>query len=99
MCCYKHLEENIIINLVKINKKNKMEELTEQQIKKHISAAYDSVDLINKLNLLETKTEEDLEKLKTNKKHIKIMLNKKWFIEALTTEQKTELKNIFKQNR
>jgi len=76
-----------------------MEELTEQQIKKHISATYDSVDLINKLNLLETKTEEDLEKLKTNKKHIKIMLNKKWFIEALTTEQKTELKNIFKQNR
>ena len=57
------------------------------------------IENINKLNLLETKTEEDLEKLKTNKKHIKIMLNKKWFIEALTTEQKTELKNIFKQNR
>ena len=73
-----------------------MEELTQEQIEKSVSAVYDSVNLINELNSKETKTEEDLDSIKRNKEHIKIMLGKDWFVEALTTEQKAELETISK---
>lgn len=73
-----------------------MEELTQEQIEKSVSAAYDSVNLINELNSKETKTEEDADAINRNKEHVKIMLGKDWFIEALTTEQKAELETISK---
>jgi hypothetical protein len=73
-----------------------MEELTQEQIEKSVSAVYDSVNLINKLNSKETQAEEDTDAINRNKEHIKIMLGKDWFVEALTTEQKVELEGIFK---
>lgn len=73
-----------------------MEELTQEQIEKSVSAAYDSVNLINELNSKESKTEEDTDTINRNKEHVKIMLGKDWFVEALTSEQKVELKGIFK---
>ena len=73
-----------------------MEELTQEQIEKSVSAAYDSVNLINELNSKESKTEEDTDTINRNKGHVKIMLAKDWFVEALTTEQKAELETISK---
>ena len=73
-----------------------MEELTQEQIEKSVSAAYDSVNLINELNSKESKTEEDTDTINRNKEHVKIMLGKDWFVEALTSEQKAELETISK---
>ena len=68
-----------------------MEELTQDQIEKSISAAYDSVSLINGLNSKEVLTEEEADSKDRNIEHIKIMLSKEWFANALTKNQKTEL--------
>ena len=68
-----------------------MEELTQAQIEKSISAAYDSVSLINGLNSKEVLTEEEADSKDRNIEHIKIMLSKEWFANALTKNQKTEL--------
>jgi hypothetical protein len=68
-----------------------MEELTQEQIERSISAAYDSVSLINELNSKEVLTEEEADSKDRNIEHIKIMLSKEWFANALTKDQKTEL--------
>ena len=68
-----------------------MEELTQAQIEKSISAAYDSVSLINGLNSKEVLTEKEADSKDRNIEHIKIMLSKEWFANALTKDQKTEL--------
>ena len=68
-----------------------MEELTQDQIEKSISAAYDSVSLINGLNSKEVLTEKEADSKDRNIEHIKIMLSKEWFASALTKDQKTEL--------
>ena len=68
-----------------------MEELTQEQIEKSISAAYDSVSLINELNSKEVLTEKEADSKDRNIEHIKIMLSKEWFANALTKDQKTEL--------
>ena len=68
-----------------------MEELTQDQIEKSISATYDSVSLINGLNSKEVLTEEEADSKDRNIEHIKIMLSKEWFANALTKDQKTEL--------
>jgi hypothetical protein len=68
-----------------------MEELTQDQIEKSISAAYDSVSLINGLNSKEVLTEKEADSKDRNIEHIKIMLSKEWFANALTKDQKTEL--------
>jgi len=68
--------------------------LTEEQIIKSVSAAYDSVALITELRAKTSLTEEETSKLSRNVEHIKIMLEKEWFHKALTTEQKTELEAI-----
>jgi len=68
--------------------------LTEEQIIKSVSAAYDSVALITELRAKTSLTEEETSKLSRNVEHIKIMLEKEWFYKALTTEQKTELEAI-----
>ena len=69
-----------------------MEELTQEQIERSISAAYDSVSLINGLNSKEVLTEKEADSKDRNIEHIKIMLSKEWFANALTKDQKTELK-------
>ena len=68
-----------------------MEELTQDQIEKSISATYDSVSLINELNSKEVLTEEEADSKDKNIEHIKIMLSKEWFANALTKDQKAEL--------
>jgi hypothetical protein len=69
-------------------------QLTQEEIQKSISAAYDSVTVINALNEQLSLTEEDAEALNRNKEHISIMLSKEWFIEALTPTQTTELNAV-----
>jgi hypothetical protein len=68
--------------------------MTQEQIEKSISAAYDSVNLINALNQQGTLSAEDQACLDRNVEHIHIMLTKDWFYDALTPEQKTELEAI-----
>ena len=71
-----------------------MEELTQEQIEKSISAAYDSVSLINELNSKEALTEEEDETKNRNVEHLKIMLSKEWFASALSKTQKVELETV-----
>ena len=68
-----------------------MEELTQDQIEKSISATYDSISLINELNSKEVLTEEEADSKDRNIEHIKIMLSKEWFANALNKDQKMEL--------
>tara|TARA_R110000772_G_scaffold259638_1_gene377300 strand:+ start:1132 stop:1350 length:219 start_codon:yes stop_codon:yes gene_type:complete len=71
-----------------------MEELTQEQIEKSISAAYDSVSLINELNSKEVLTEEEADTKNRNIEHLKIMLSKEWFVSALSETQKVELETV-----
>ncbi len=71
-----------------------MEDLTKEQIQKHISAAYDSVNLINSLNELEILTPEEEATVARNIEHLKIMLGKEWFFAELTAAQKSEINTI-----
>jgi hypothetical protein len=73
-----------------------MENLTQEEIKNSINAAYDSVNLINELNLIAELSDEEKDTLSRNKEHLKIMVAKEWFFNALTEEQKVELFDICK---
>jgi hypothetical protein len=55
-------------------------EITEEQIQKSVSAAFDSVNLINELNAQPSLTEEDQDRLNRNKEHLTIMLIKIGFL-------------------
>jgi len=66
-------------------------EITEEQITRSISAAFDSVNLINDLKVLPSLTEEEQDRLDRNKEHLTIMLNKNWFSGALTLQQKSDI--------
>jgi hypothetical protein len=65
--------------------------MTEEEIKKSVLSAYDSVNLINELELLEQPEQADIDTIERNKKHITIMLEIEWFSSALTIEQLDEL--------
>jgi hypothetical protein len=67
-----------------------METPTTEQITKHISAAFDSVNLINK-EILKESTEDRKESVERNFRHLEVMLSKEWFSEALTTEQRSDI--------
>jgi hypothetical protein len=69
-------------------------EITQEQVEKSISAAYDSVGLINSLLTETTLSEEQTDSLNRNKEHIGIMLSKDWFLTGLTETQKSELQGI-----
>lgn len=69
-------------------------ELTQEQILKAVSAAYDSVAIINELKPKSEKTDEEKDMLARNEGHIRIMMSKDWFVNALTEEQIAELKSI-----
>lgn len=73
-----------------------MEELTQQQIEKQVSAAFDSVNLITNLKAKEVVTNEDNSTISRNVEHLKIMMGKDWFVKALTTAQKTKINSIVK---
>ena len=67
-----------------------METPTQEEIQGHISAAYDSVNLINVI-LTKPVTEQNKDDVKRNYEHLEIMLGKSWFSEALTEQQSTDI--------
>ena len=69
-------------------------ELTKEQVKQSVSAAYDSVALLAELNAKETLTEEETATVTRNVEHIRIMMGKEWFIGGLTKKQITVLQAI-----
>lgn len=73
-----------------------MEELTQEQIEKQVSAAFDSVNLINKLDGIEILTNDEIDIYNRNVEHLKIMMGKDWFVKALTTVQKTKINSLIK---
>ena len=66
-------------------------EMTEEQIQRSVSAAFDSVTLINELKTKSSLTEEEQSRLDRNKEHLTIMLGKDWFSNALTDQQTTDI--------
>jgi hypothetical protein len=66
-------------------------EMTEEQIARSVSAAFDSVNLINDLKSQTSLTEEEQDRLDRNKQHLTIMLAKDWFSGALTEQQTTDI--------
>jgi hypothetical protein len=62
-------------------------EYTQEEIQKHISAAFDSVRLINR-------NEDDVDTINRNVEHLKIMMEKEWFSSSLTPQQKSEINNL-----
>ena len=71
-----------------------MEEVTQEQARKSVNAAFDSVNLINEINALVEKTQEDLDTLDRNVEHLNIMLNKDWFVAELTPEEKEQIEAV-----
>lgn len=65
-------------------------EMTEEQIQRSVSAAFDSVTLINELKLKPSLTEEEQSRLDRNK-DLTVMLGKDWFSNALTEQQTTDI--------
>lgn len=71
-----------------------MNELTPQQIEKHILSAFDSVNLINELNKKEQLSDEEQARIKNNVDHLKIMMQKDWFVSGLKAAQKKEINKL-----
>ena len=69
-------------------------ELTKEQVKQSVSAAYDSVALLTELKAKETLTEEETAIVTRNVEHIRIMMGKEWFVGGLTKKQITVLQAI-----
>lgn len=67
---------------------------TPEELSKHISAAFDSVDLINDLAVKTPQEDGDEETMNRNVEHLKIMMGYDWFASALTTEQTTQINAI-----
>jgi len=64
---------------------------------KHVSALYDSVNLINELQAIESPTEEQTETIKRNIEHLEIMMGKEDFVALLTEAQIKEINQLIKQ--
>lgn len=69
-------------------------QMTQEEIQRSVSAAFDSVNLINKLNLKDVLTDEETDTVDRNVEHLKIMMSKEWFDTALTTEQKADIQAL-----
>ena len=67
-----------------------METPTPEQIQQHISAAFDSVNLINE-EITKEVTDNRKDTVKRNYQHLEIMMGKDWFVDALTTQQETDI--------
>lgn len=67
-----------------------MENLTPEQIAQHVSAAFDSVDLINR-------NEDDDATIERNVEHLRIMMAYEWFASALTAEQSEQINAIINE--
>jgi len=71
-----------------------MEEVTQEQARESVNAAFDSVNLINEINALLEKTQEDLDTLDRNVQHLEIMMAKDWFVAELTLEEKEQIEAV-----
>ena len=69
-------------------------QMTQEEIQRSVSAAFDSVNLINKLNLKDVLTDEETDTVDRNVEHLKIMMAKEWFDNALTTEQRADIQAL-----
>lgn len=65
--------------------------MTQEEIQKSITSAFDSVNLITALNEKESLTNEELETKARNQAHLSIMIEKDWFLEALTEQQEEQI--------
>jgi hypothetical protein len=68
---------------------------TPEQVQNHITAAFDSVNLINGIIAGTQMTEATLEKKKgavsRNVEHLELMMGKTWFAEGCTSTQTTNI--------
>jgi hypothetical protein len=71
-----------------------MEEVTQEQARASVNAAFDSVNLINEINALAEKTQDDLDTLDRNVRHLEVMMEKDWFVAELTPEEKEEIEAV-----
>lgn len=69
-------------------------EVTQEQARVSVNAAFDSVNLINEINALAEKNQEDLDTLDRNVRHLEIMMEKDWFTAELTPEEKQQIEAI-----
>lgn len=67
-----------------------MENPTPEQVQQHISAAFDSVNLINN-TITEPVTDERKDIVKRNYQHLEIMMAKDWFEAGCTSQQVTDI--------
>ena len=61
---------------------------------KHVSALYDSVNLINELQAIESPTEEQTDTINRNIEHLEIMMGKEDFVALLTSNQISEVNSL-----
>lgn len=69
-------------------------EVTQEQARASVNAAFDSVNLINEINALAEKTQEDLDVLDRNVRHLEIMMEKDWFTAELTQEERQQIEAV-----
>lgn len=66
-------------------------EVTQEEARKRVNDAFDSVNLINQINTLTDKTQEDMDTLARNIEHLELMLTKDWFTAELTPEERQQI--------
>lgn len=69
-------------------------QVTQEQARASVNAAFDSVNLINEINALAEKTQEDLDTLDRNVRHLEIMMEKDWFTAELTEEERQQIEAV-----
>jgi len=63
---------------------------TPEQVQQHISAAFDSVNLINE-EITKEVTDNRKDTVRRNVDHLEIMIGKDWFEEGCTEQQVTDI--------
>lgn len=69
-------------------------DITQEQARNSVNAAFDSVNLINSINTLTEKSQDDLDTLARNVEHLNIMLAKDWFTAELTPEERQQIEAV-----
>jgi hypothetical protein len=67
---------------------------TEEEIQRHISAAFDSVSAIERTISGEDTYNNPVSWVEANVGHLNIMLGKDWFVAGLTEQQRTDIDAI-----
>lgn len=71
------------------------EQLTEQEVQRHISASFDSVGAIQRtISGEDSGMNNPVSWIEANVGHLNIMLEKEWFADALTEEQRADIDAI-----